>query len=87
MKVKYEVDKDKFIKVYNELKIDIGNIPDFYCLSSKHDKTNDKNIKEVMYAIDHNINFEITNINVVKKINEMYDYYEQTKSVDTTRNY
>ncbi|MGL5014001.1 MAG: hypothetical protein ACRC6V_06880 [Bacteroidales bacterium] len=77
MKVKYELDKDKFIKVYNELKIDTGNVPDYYGLASKYDKTNDKDIKEIMYAIEHNINFEISDINVVKKINEMYDYYDK----------
>lgn len=77
MKIKYELDRDKFVKVYNELKIDTGNIPDYYSLASKHDKTNDKDIKDVMYAIEHNINFEITDINTVKKINEMYDYYEK----------
>lgn len=77
MKVKYEVDKYKFTKVYNELKIDTSNLPDYYSLASKHDKTNDKDIKDIVYAIKHNINFEITDINTVKKINEMYDYYEK----------
>lgn len=77
MRVKYELDKDKFVKVYNELKIDTGNVPDYYGLASKHDKTNDKDIKDIMYAIDHNINFEIADINIVKKINEMHDYYEK----------
>lgn len=77
MKVKYELDKDKFIKVYNELKIDKGNIADLYGLASKHDKTNDKNIKDIMYAIEHNIDFEISDIKTVKKINDMYDYYDR----------
>lgn len=78
MKVKYELDKGKFIKVYNELKIDTGNIADLYGLASKHDKTNDKNIKDIMYAIEHNIDFEISDIKAVKKINDMYDYYDRT---------
>lgn len=77
MKVKYGLDKDKFVKVYNELKIDTGNVPDYYSLASKHDKTNDKDIKDIMYAIEHNINFEISDIHTVKKINEMYDYYDK----------
>ena len=77
MKVRYELDKDRFVKVYNELKINTDNAPDYHGFVSKHDKTNDKDIKDVVYAIEHNINFEITDINVVKKINEMYDYYEK----------
>ncbi|WBF79553.1 hypothetical protein BNCALIDO_00164 [Aeromonas phage vB_AdhM_TS9] len=77
MKVKYGLDKEKFVKVYNELKIDTGNVADLYGLASKHDKTNDKDLKDIMYAIEHNINFEISDINVVKKINEMYDYYDK----------
>lgn len=77
MRVRYELDNDKFVKVYNELKIDTGNVLDYYRLASKHDKTNDKDIKDVMYAIKHNINFEISDINTVKKINNMYDYYEK----------
>ena len=77
MKVKYELDNDKFVKVYNELKIDTGSVPDYYGLASKHDKTNDKDIKDIMYAIKHNINFEISDFNTVKKINNMYDYYEK----------
>lgn len=77
MKVKYELDKDKFVKVYNELKIDTGNMLDLYGLASKQDKTNDRDIKDVMYAIEHNIDFEISDILVVKKINNMYDYYDR----------
>lgn len=77
MKVKYELDKDKFVKVYNELKIDTGNVLDLYGLASKQDKTNDRDIKDVIYAIEHNINFEISDILVVKKINNMYDYYDR----------
>ena len=77
MKVEYKLDKDEFVKTYNELKINTGNVLDYYNLVSKHDKTNDKDIKDVVYAIEHNINFEITDINTVKKINELYDYYEK----------
>lgn len=77
MKVKYELDKWKFVKVYNELKVDTGNVKDLYGLASKHDKTNDKDIKDVMYAIEHNIDFEISDIHTVKKINNMYDYYDR----------
>ena len=77
MKVKYELDKDKFVKVYNELKIDTGNMLDLYGLASKQDKTNDKDLKDVIYAIEHKINFEISDIRVVKKINNMYDYYDK----------
>ena len=77
MKVKYELDKEKFVKVYKELKINTGNVIDLYGLASKHDKTNDKDLKDVMYAIEHNIDFEISDINAVKKINEMYDYYDK----------
>lgn len=77
MKVKYELDNDKFVKVYNELKIDTGNVLDYYRLASKHDKTNDKDIQDIMYAIKRNINFEISDINTVKKINNMYSYYEK----------
>lgn len=78
MKVKYGLDKEKFVKVYNELKIDTGNVADLYGLASKHDKTNDKDIKNIMYAIEHNIDFEISDIKAVKKINDMYDYYDRT---------
>lgn len=77
MKVRYELDKDKFVKVYNELKVDTDNVSDLYGLASKHDKTNDKDLKDVMYAIEHNVDFEITDINTVKKIKDMYDYYEK----------
>lgn len=77
MKVKYELDKDKFVKVYNELKIDTGNVADLYGLASKHDKANDKDIKDITYAIEHNIDFEISDIKTVKKINGMYDYYDK----------
>lgn len=77
MKVKYELDNDKFVKVYNELKVGTDNAPDYYSLALKHDKTNDKDLKDVMYAIEHKINFEISDINTIKKINDMYNYYEK----------
>lgn len=40
MKEKYELDKAKFVEVYNELKIDTSKIPDYFSLASKHDTTN-----------------------------------------------
>ena len=77
MKVRYKLDRDKFVKVYKELNIGTCNVTDLYGLASKHDKTNDKELKDIMYAIEHSIDFEISDIRVVKKINNMYDYYDK----------
>lgn len=79
MKIKYELDVDKFTKVYNELKVNeemyACNI-DMYGLANKYDKTRDKNLQDIMYAINRNIFVEIDDIDIVKKINNMYDYYD-----------
>lgn len=79
MNIRYELDADKFTKVYNELRVNeelyAGNI-DVYSLAVSYDKTKDKTIQDIMYAINHNISVEIDDIDTIKKINSMYDYYD-----------
>jgi hypothetical protein len=77
MQMDYILDKDKFIKVYNELKLDNdGTIMDNYNLLDKYDVTKDGTLKDMMFAINNNISFHITSIEEIKKIEDMYSHYE-----------
>lgn len=79
MKIKYELDVDIFTKVYNELKVNkelYTNNIDVYGLAGKYDKTRDKDIQDIMYAINRNMFVEIDDIETIKKINNMYAYHD-----------
>lgn len=77
MQIDYTLDKDKFTKVYNKLKLDNdGTIMDNYKLLDKYDVTKDGTLKDIMFAIDNNISFHITNIEEIKKVEDMYSHYE-----------
>lgn len=77
MQIDYTLDKDKFTKVYNELKLDNdGTIMDSYKLLDKFDVTKDGTLKDIVFAINNNISFHITNIEEIKKVEDMYSHYE-----------
>lgn len=77
MQIDYTLDKDKFTKVYKELKMDSDDsIMDNYKLLDKYDVTKDGTLKDIMFAINNNIPFRITSIEEIKKIEDMYSHYE-----------
>lgn len=78
MKIKYELDKDKFVKVYNELNYKLDtSVLDTFNLMQQHNITYDnKTLQQIMYAIENNIEFEIVDIPTVQEINNMYTHYE-----------
>lgn len=78
MQIDYALDKGKFTKVYNELKM--GNdeiiVVDHYNLLDRYNVTKDSTLKDIIYAINNNLSFRISDINEIKKIEDMYSYYE-----------
>lgn len=82
MKVKYELDKEKFVKVYNELYC--GNtetVIDRFGLFCRYDRTTNKILKDIMYAITNNLDFEIQDIKTIQEIIDMYSYHEKPNKV------
>lgn len=82
MKVKYELDKEKFVKVYNELYC--GNtetIIDRFGLFCRYDRTSSKILKDIMYAITNNLDFEIQDIKTIQEIIDMYSYHENPNKI------
>lgn len=82
MRVRYELDKDKFVKVYNELRCDdIETVIDRFGLFCEYDRTSSKTLKDIMYAITNNLDFEIEDIKTIQEISDMYSYYEKPDKI------
>lgn len=76
MQIEYELDKLKFVEVYNLL--NISNNVEGFTLPELFDLYNtvkdNKILSEIKYGIDNNVNFKITELSEVKTIEDMYSY-------------